>query len=127
MGITEATVHRAIAGDLGATADVVEAPREEILHLARRVGTLAVTGAAAERVLREAASRPECAAIAAHWSRLARNGLLQPGSRDRFDVRYDPAHEDAVAAAVLRLDDLPELPISADELEELLDALRRSQ
>lgn len=125
MALSEPTVMRAIDGDLAATTELVSAPRDAIVQLARSMGTLTVTADAAARVLRQAAGQPELAAAAAEWSRLARNGLLRTGSRDHFDVDYDPQNEDAVAEAVLRLDRLPEEPISPGELRELLAALEQ--
>jgi hypothetical protein len=123
MALSQLTVLRAIEGDLAATNELTSAPRDEVVRLSRSMGTLTVTADAAARVLRQAAARSDLAAAAAGWSRLARNGLLQPGSRDHFDVDYDPEQEDAIAEAVLRLDDLPEDPIGADELHRLLAAL----
>lgn len=123
MGISADTVRQAVAGDLDATMALVAASRQELTPLMSSVGTLTVTATAAERVLREAAAERARAAAAVQWSRLARNGLLQPGSRDVFQVEYAAECEDAIAEAVLRLDDLPEYPIGPEELTDLLAGL----
>lgn len=123
MSLTNDLVARAVGGDLDATRAVVDWPRAELIELMRHAQPLTVTRVAAASVVQAAAPGPSRSADAASWSRLVRTGLTAPGSRDFFCIEYEPACEDAIAEIVLRLDDLPEQPLSAEEADTLIASL----
>jgi hypothetical protein len=116
-----------LAGDVASMASLREVPQQELAAAAD--GPLLLTRDAVVRVLRSYSAGEFSDAAVQSWASFVRRGYVAGGGGQpvhALPIDWEAAHEDAMAEAIERLDELGE-PVDGTlregELDELLAAL----
>lgn len=124
------SLDRLIRGDLGSLGAIVSAEHTEVLKAAEALGTpLVIPRTAAISVLRGLVDGTCSPEMAQAWASFVRRGYVTGGADGPIRpvaIDFEEAFEDAISAAVSRLDEIGDLidgEVTADEALNLLQLL----
>ena len=121
-------LERALQGDANAIADISTADHPSVREAERSIGApLVVKRAAAVSILRGLIDGRFSPAAAQAWASFMRRGFVQgaaDGPIQPIDIEFEDAWEDAISAAVSRLDEIGDVVDGEVTTGEALDLLQ---